>query len=292
MNKNHKFFCFGFGQVGRYFIKNLIRKKENFELVTTNTTKTEIKEFEGLKYKSYYFSNNEFDNNLLRDLKSSNKILISIPPKNKKDIVIKIFSDCFKKNKFDWIVYLSATSVYGNNDGKWVDESMVPKPTSIKGIARLEAEKSWLNYYKNYNQPVQIFRLSGIYSPESNIIKRLQLGTLKVVKKTNHFFSRIHIEDIAEVLTISLKKNEPGQIFNISDNYPCSNEEVANYASKIMKFDLPKSIEESQINNEMLRGFYKDSKKVDNKKMKVFFNYNLKYPTYKEGLEMIRNHQS
>ena len=59
-----------------------------------------------------------------------------------------------------------------------------------------------------------------------------------------------------------------------------------------MKFDLPESIEESQIDNEMLRDFYKDSKKVDNKKMKLFFNYNLKYPTYKEGLEMIRNHQS
>ena len=40
----------------------------------------------------------------------------------------------------------------------------------------------------------------------------------------------------------------------------------------------------------MLKNFYKDSKKVDNKKMKkFFFNYKLKYPTYEEGLNYIFN---
>ena len=42
----------------------------------------------------------------------------------------------------------------------------------------------------------------------------------------------------------------------------------------------------------MLKEFYKDSKKVNNNKMKNFFKYNLKYPTFKEGLEKIRNHTS
>ena len=39
----------------------------------------------------------------------------------------------------------------------------------------------------------------------------------------------------------------------------------------------------------MLKNFYKDSKKVSNKKMKNFFKYNLKFPTYKEGLDYMRN---
>ena len=39
----------------------------------------------------------------------------------------------------------------------------------------------------------------------------------------------------------------------------------------------------------MLKDFYKESKKVDNKKMKEFFNYKLIYPTYKEGLNNIFN---
>ena len=37
-----------------------------------------------------------------------------------------------------------------------------------------------------------------------------------------------------------------------------------------------------EVESEMLQNFYKDSKKVDNKKMKAFFKYNLKYPTYEK----------
>ena len=44
-----------------------------------------------------------------------------------------------------------------------------------------------------------------------------------------------------------------------------------------------------ELESEMLKNFYKDSKKVDNKKMKAFFKYDLKYPTYKEGLNYIFN---
>jgi hypothetical protein len=44
-----------------------------------------------------------------------------------------------------------------------------------------------------------------------------------------------------------------------------------------------------QLESEMLQNFYKDSKKVSNKKMKEFFNYKLKYPTYVEGLNHIFN---
>ena len=242
MKKKFKLFCFGFGQVAKYFVKNLVENEFKFELITTNTTKTQFKSFNGLKHKSYYFSNDLFDEELLKDLRSSNKILISIPPKKDKDIVLKIFNKIFQKNDFDWVTYLSATSVYGNRDGEWVNEDTNPKPTNKRGIARLNAENDWLKFYKLFNLPVQIFRLSGIYSLESNILKRLKMGELKIIKKNNHFFSRIHVEDIAQILTISLKLKKPGEIFNISDDYPCSNKEIAKYAAKIMKINDPEEI--------------------------------------------------
>ena len=289
MKSKFKLFCFGFGQVARYFVSNLMNKKINFDLVTTNTKDTKLEKINNLKYKSYFFKNNEFDKNLLKELNSTTKILISIPPKEQEDIVLKVFSKSLKNGKFNWITYLSATSVYGDKKGQWVDENATLEPTSSRGIARLNAEKQWIEFYKNFNLPIQIFRLSGIYSLENNIIKRLKMGSAKIIEKKNHFFSRIHIEDIAEILSLSLKKFNPGQIFNISDNYPCSNEELVLYAANLMALDIPEKIKEEKINDQMLKDFYKDSKKVKNEKMKIFFNYNLKYPTYKEGLEMIRN---
>ena len=291
MEKNFKLFCFGFGQVAKYFVKNLIRNNFQFQLIATNTKKTQLKKFNGLQYKTYYFLDNKFDSSLLSELNTSNKVLISIPPKHEEDVVLKSFDKIFKKNKFDWVTYLSATSVYGDKKGQWVNESTQPEPSSKRAIARLNAENSWFEYFNNFKLPLQIFRLSGIYSLENNVIKRLKKGTLRIVEKKNHYFSRVHIEDIAEVLMLSLKKNTQGKIFNISDNHPCSNEELAKYAANLINVEEPQKIQVSDITSEMLKQFYQDSKKIDNKKMKSFFNYNLKYPTYKEGLEMIRNHQ-
>ena len=289
--KSFKLFCFGFGQVAKYFVENLIKENFKFDLITTNTTSTQEKKIKNFIYKSYFFKDDKFDTSLLEDLNSSNKILISISPKNETDIVSNLFEKNFRINNFDWVTYLSATSVYGNKKGQWVDEKSIPEPTSKNGIARLNAERKWLKYFYDFNLPIQIFRLSGIYSLENNIIKRLKMGTLRIVEKKNHFFSRIHVEDIAKVLTISLKKFSPGQIFNISDNYPCSNEEVIKYAANLMQMNLPKKIKPEDLESEMLKNFYKDSKKINNKRMKNFFDYQLKYPSFKEGLNMIRDHQ-
>ena len=45
MKKKIKLFCFGFGQVAKYFTENLIKNNFNFDLVATNTSKTAIKKF-------------------------------------------------------------------------------------------------------------------------------------------------------------------------------------------------------------------------------------------------------
>ena len=69
-----------------------------------------------------------------------------------------------------------------------------------------------------------------------------------------------------------------------------ANEEIAKYAADLIKLNLPKKINVEDLESEMLKSFYKDSKKISNKRMKSFFGYELKYPTFKEGLNMIRNH--
>ena len=83
-------------------------------------------------------------------------------------------------------------------------------------------------------------------------------------------FSRIHLEDIANILFKSLNKFKKNEIYNISDDRPASQQEVASYGSKLLKIKLPKAIDAKDLDNKMLKNFYKDSKKVDNKKMKEF----------------------
>ena len=281
--------CFGFGQVAKNFIKKLKDQGTTFKLTTTSREESKIKEFENINYESFQFTEEGFDKNFLTRFNEADHILLSIAPIHGVDIVIKNFKDNFKSNKIKWITYLSATSVYGDHNGEWVNENSETKPTSSNGIERLKVEKEWMQLASKFDLPFQIFRLSGIYSNQYNILKRLKSGEAKIINKKNHFFSRIHVEDVANVLSSSINNFKKKEIYNISDNHPASAEEVAMYGVKLLGIDKPKTIEINEIESEMLKNFYKDSKKVDNKKMKEFFDHKLKYPTYVEGLNYIFN---
>ena len=286
-----KIFCFGFGQVAESFINKLIDEKKDFDLNITSRQETHQLEFNKLKINSYQFDNEKFDASIKAKLEKADHILISIPPVDGKDIVVEYIDTNFKCIKnCKWITYLSATSVYGDHKGEWVNEESPTKPTSKNGAERLNAENAWKNLSNKIKLPLQIFRLAGIYSRDLNILKRLQSGQTQIVDKKNHFFSRIHVEDIANILFKSLDNFKNREIYNICDDKPAPQIEVAEYGAKLLKLDLPKTIKLEELESEMLKNFYRDSKKVNNKKMKNFFKYDLKFPTYVEGLNHIFNH--
>src|SRR5210317_523129 len=287
--KDINIFCFGFGQVAKNFIKKLSVEQYNINLSATSRSEYSKKSFNGINYNSYLFNSDNFDQNLVVKLKEADHILISIPPQNQEDIVIKNFSKFIESSKAKWITYLSATSIYGDHKGEWVNENSKTNPISNNGIARLKAENAWFSLEKNKKVPIQIFRLSGIYSNEKNILMRLKSGGVKVINKKNHFFSRIHVDDISNILFKSLSKFKSGEIYNLSDDKPSTSEEVTLFGAKILNIENIEKIEVDQIKGEMLKNFYNESKKVSNKKMKSYFNYDLKFPSYIEGLNHIRS---
>ena len=287
--RNISIFCFGFGQVARNFISKISSKNYDITLTTTSRGETSNEIYNGINYKNYLFNNEKYDANLIAKLEEADHVLVSIPPVEREDLVIKNFSKFLLNARIKWITYLSATSVYGDHRGSWVDENSTTDPTTKRGTARLAAEKSWLTLKKNTNLPIQIFRLSGIYSNESNLLTRLKLGTVKLINKQNHYFSRIHVEDIANILFESLFKFKSGEIYNLSDDRPSSSKDIILYGAKLLDIKNLKKIEVNEIESETLKEFYKESKKIKNKKMKFFFGYELKYPTYVEGLNYIRN---
>ena len=287
-----KVFCFGFGQVAESFVNKLIYEKKAFDLSITSRKETHQIQYNNLKINSYQFTNNKIDTSIIEKLEDANYILISIPPVDGKDIVVDYFESNFKNIKnCNWVTYLSATSVYGDHKGDWVNERSITKPTSKNGTDRLNAEKAWKSLSTKINFPLQIFRLAGIYSHEFNILKRLKSGKAQIVNKKNHFFSRIHVEDIANILYKSIENFKNKEIYNICDDKPAPQGEVVAYGAKLLKLNQPTPIELEEVESEMLKNFYKDSKKVDNKKMKTFFNYSLKFPTYVEGLNHIFNNK-
>ena len=285
--KKINFFFFGFGQSAKYFVRELVKSKVNFTFCATNTKKTTSRIFEKKKFNSYKFKNNIFDKKLLKRLQITDYILVSIPPKENKDPVLKKFKKILKKSNFKKLIYLSATSVYGNHNGQWVSENSRLKGKTLFGTRRIAAEKAWLSFRKQSGFDINILRVAGIYSKESNVLKKILNKNIYVKEKK--FFSRIRIEDLARIIKKTFFSSKSSMILNVSDDQPSTNVEVAKYAANLLKLKSLYAVPISKFKNKMIKEFYKDSKKVSNNNMKKKLKIKLKYPTYKHGLRNIFN---
>ncbi len=279
-------FCFGFGQVAKEFVSKLIKSKIKVNLITTSRNETGLYNYQKLEYINFNFNKNRFDKNLLKEIDKYDHILVSTPPVNSKDLFLELLypkHHQFKKSK--WITYLSSTSVYGDHKGEWVDENSELIPNSTKGKIRLKIENKWNKLSKDL--PIQIFRLAGIYSKNQNLITRIKQRNLKIIRKKNHKFSRIHLEDISGFLLSSLINFKTGEIYNIADDMPISNEEILGEILYKYSLKIPTIIDFKNLEDSTLREFYSSSKKVKNQKAKSFFCYELIYPTIREGLNLL-----
>ena len=287
MKKINKFFFFGFGQTAKYFIKELISTNKIFTFCATNTKKTIFLNFNKKKFKSFKFNNNTYDKKLLHELKDADFILISIPPQGKRDLVLQKFSKILRKSNFLKLIYLSATSVYGNHNGRWVNENSKLKGKTLFGLRRKATEKVWMNFRKQSGLDINILRVSGIYSKENNVLKKVLKKNIYVKEKK--YFSRIRVEDLAIIIKKMFFSNKKSMTLNAADDKPSTNIEVANYAARLLKLKYLNAKPISEFKNKMIKEFYKDSKKVSNKKMKRQLKIKLKYPNYKYGLRDIFN---
>ncbi|WP_353272471.1 SDR family oxidoreductase [Wolbachia endosymbiont (group A) of Urophora cardui] len=258
-------FCFGYGYVAKFLSKKLL----NLGWKVSGTSRS--KNIQNVILFNYEKVSQDL-------LKSATHVLISIPPDG--DDVMERYGDCLQNVK--WFGYLSATSVYGDYSGNWVNEESETKPIEIRGEKRLRSEKKWLNS----KLPVHIFRLAGIYGPGRNVLIDLQLGKAKNVKKEGHFFSRIHVEDISNILFSSMQNIKPGEVYNCADDLPTTQSEVIMYAAKLLNVSPPEPIEVSSL-PDYAQSFYLESKKVSNVKIKKDLNVSLIYPNYKVGLESL-----
>ena len=220
-------------------------------------------------------------------INQSDYILHSIPPTENGDPVYKRFSKAIisRSTNLSWFGYLSTTSVYGNHDGKWVDENIPVNPSSNRGLLRVKAENHWSGIK---DLPLHIFRLAGIYGPNRSPLDKIRSGKAQLISKPGQFFSRIHVEDIARVLKASIEMPNHGSVYNVCDDMPAAPDEVLDFAAKLINYpDLPKvAFEEAEL-SPMAKSFYSDNKRVKNERIKSELKITLKYPNFETGLNAL-----
>ena len=273
-----KLLIYGYGYTASYLAETL--STENYLIIGSSR---EEKKFNSDNKKVKFINNSLVNNCLLKD--DITHILVSVPPNDLGDIFIQNYRDIITKNKnIEWIGYLSATNVYGDHNGELVSESSQTKPKTKKGINRLVAEKQWLELISKFNLPIKIFRLAGIYGPNRNIKERLIKGLVKNIFKEGQFFSRIHVEDIANILNLSMNNITKNKIYNLADDFSCNLNVIIEYLCEKNSLIKPAQIDFDDMSLDYKKGsFFLENKRVDNSLVKKDLLKNFKYPSFKEG---------
>ena len=211
-------------------------------------------------------------------------VLVSAGPDSAGDPVLNAVEDAVTRAASDlrWVGYLSTTGVYGDHGGDWVDEDTPLTPSTKRGRARVTAEARWQAIP---DLPLHIFRLAGIYGPGRGPFAKVRAGTARRIIKPGQVFSRIHVEDIAQALELSLQRPDPGAVYNLCDDDPAPPQDVIAHAAELLGLPVPPAIPFDQADmTPMARSFYAESKKVRNDRIKQALGWAPQFPTYRAGL--------
>lgn len=213
-------------------------------------------------------------------INSATHILSSVPSDREDgDPVLDVYGDALAKAPACWIGYLSSTGVYGDTGGAWVDESA---KISGRRLGRNKADLAW----QALRDDVRVFRLPGIYGPGRSVLDRIRQGKAHRIDLPDQVFSRVHVDDIVSGIIASF--GGPPGIYNLADDYPCSQNELIEFACALLGCETPpiQSVQEAQL-SPMALAFYAENRRVSNQKAKRLLKWRPYCSHYKQGLRKL-----
>ncbi|BBF94544.1 SDR family oxidoreductase [Blastochloris tepida] len=228
-------------------------------------------------------------------LRDAVALLISAPPRaDGADPLLACHSkDLDAASRLAWVGYLSTVGVYGDAGGGWVDETTPCRPVSPRSAARLGVEGAWAEFGAARGVPVVMMRLSGIYGPGQNALEQVRSGTAKRIVKPGQVFNRIHVDDIAGAVAASLARPNVTGPLNVTDDEPAPPQDVTAFAADLLGVPPPPEQDWEAAwptLSPMARSFWGESKRVRNARLRQDLGYQLRYPTYREGLRALLAH--
>lgn len=216
-------------------------------------------------------------------------LLYGVPPQGGGSIDLRARNFCTAlqrdRNIPARIVYLSATSVYGDTDGADVTEQSPAQPASAMGKRRLDAERQFQELGHSHTIPVVILRVSGIYGPGRLPLMQLTQRQPLLKEELARPSNRIQVEDLTQICLAALERGEG--IYNVSDGAPCSMTTYFNACADALGLPHPPQVdldEARRVMPPLLFNYFVESRVVDNHRMLAELGITLCYPTLAAGL--------
>jgi nucleoside-diphosphate-sugar epimerase len=189
------------------------------------------------------------------------------------------------------LVYISTSGVYGDCGGEIVDETRRRHPSSDRARRRADAERQVRQWGIETGVHVSILRVPGIYAAGRLPLARLRAGTPALLPERDPYTNHIHADDLARIVVAALARGRGGRAFNASDD---SGMKMGEYFDLVANaFDLPRpprvswETAQAQLPEELL-SFMRESRRLDNGRLKKELRVRLRYPSVRQGVSAAR----
>lgn len=189
------------------------------------------------------------------------------------------------------IVAISTTGVYGDQQGRMVDETTPANPQVDRARRRLDMETRLQTWGEQHTVPVIILRVGGIYGPNRLPLQRIRDGVPLLKPELSPKTNRIHADDLASVCEAAAVKPDQSRIYNVSDG---QDSDMTEYFFTLADFfglprppvvDWPEA--EQTISQGML-SYLRESRRLDTSRMQKELGVVLRYPSLLDGLKAMR----
>jgi len=176
------------------------------------------------------------------------------------------------------VVYVSATSVYGQDDGSIVTEDSPTEPKAETSRVLLEAEALAIAAGGT------ALRVSAIYGPGRGVLyRRLLHNEAFIPDGPPRWINMVHRDDVAGAIHHVLRSpDSAGQVYNVTDNEPVTY--AAFYDWLCERLQLPRPPVRDIAGQMKKRGFTR--KQVSNAKL-LASGWTMLYPDFRAGYSAI-----
>jgi len=180
------------------------------------------------------------------------------------------------------LIYVSSTGVYGQTDGRLVDEESPCRPRRPGGIACLAAESLLREAEQPPFRTATILRMAGIYGP-GRVPRRAEIEAGRPIPSPGDgHLNLIHVEDAAEIVLRVERRTGPPRIYLVSDGAAVLRREYYAEIARQLNAAAP-----SYAEAEETPGRGESDKRISNARLLREFDVRLRYPGYREGLAAI-----
>lgn len=176
------------------------------------------------------------------------------------------------------LIYTSSTSVYPQDGGASVDETMAVDPSAPRPAILLEAESGAQAWPGRWT----VLRLAGIYGPgRHHLLDALRAGEPTVAGHGGHHLNLIHRDDIVSAVLAAWARGETaaGRIFNVVDDGRATKAVVIAWLANALSRAQP---EFSGVPQPGRRAQAPD-RIITNHRIKAGLDWSPRYPTFREG---------